>query len=176
MSNYHTSNIQRSISVGKYKKLKSFNGSIAELFVFYYPLSQSEIASHYEDGLNELETGGGFFIQKMIEKDEADFNRQNFAATKKIPEEVLKQVDVAPTFFKEEDEPTNSELNDRVEGEDAPEEEDNEQQQEEIMFALDEFIINNPLITDKVVQIARNYDWILSVASKTILTRFSAYY
>lgn len=62
VSNYRPFNYT-SVTVGKFKKLKSFQGSIAELFVFFYPLSKTEIEEHYNDGLRELQNGDGEFIK-----------------------------------------------------------------------------------------------------------------
>ena len=38
-----------SVSVGRFKKIKSFTGAVAELFVFFYHLDQGQIEQHYKD-------------------------------------------------------------------------------------------------------------------------------
>lgn len=157
-----------SVSVGRFKKIKAFQGAIAELFVFFYPLSNGEIENHYQDGLNELECGDGQFLQKIIEKDEADFNRQTFATEKHVPDAVLRQVDVSPQFFKTiREEVTNEELNDRQTGhlEDQIEAEHKARDEAEVMQNLNLFIMENPMIADQISNIAKNYEWLLTVAS-----------
>jgi hypothetical protein len=113
-----------SVTVGRFKKIRSFKGAIAELFVFFHPLSDSEIEEHYQDGQNELQNGDGNFLQKVLDKDQEEFNRQTFASEKKIPDEVLKEVNTSAGFFATvKEEPQNEDLNDRAEGEGEPEEE-----------------------------------------------------
>ena len=151
--------------MGKFKKIKSFTGAIANLYVFFYPLSEYEIKEHYQDGLNDLQNGDGIILQKVLEKDESDFNRQTFATSKNLPDEVLKQVDVNPSFFKSiAEEPTDSEMNERVENEtDLPDEA--EINHDVAISNLNEFIFEHPLSTDQLTQIANNYEWILTVSS-----------
>lgn len=165
ISNYYPFNYV-SVSVGRFKKIKSFHGAIAELFVFFYPMTKAEIEEHYKDGLHELENGDGQFLRKVLEKDEADHNRRMFATEKHVPDEVLKQVDVQPTFFKSvSEEPTSSELNDRIPGEDAMTQTGIAGDEAEVMQNLDLYIFEHPLLADDITQIANNYEWILTVSS-----------
>ena len=155
------------MSVGRFKRIKSFKGAIAELFVFFHPLSNLEVEEHYQDGQNELENGDGQFLQKILDKDEADFNRKTFASEKKVPDEILKQVDVSPEFFKTvQEEPEDKELNERdQENMEEIENEENAMEDEEIMQNLNVFILENPMIADQIEQLAHNYEWLLSVSS-----------
>lgn len=152
--------------MGRFKKIKSFTGSIAELFVFFYPMDQAQIEQHYKDGLNELENGDGTFLMKELEKDEAEYNRQNFATEKKIPSSVLQEVEVSPGFFKTiKEEPTNSELNDRVDIHDEEVQTEGNSDEVEALQNLDAFIFENPLLANEINEIANNFEWILKAAS-----------
>jgi len=166
VSNYNPFNYV-SVSVGRFKKIKSFTGAVAELFVFFYPMTQAQIEEHYSDGLEELERGDGQFLQKVLEKDEAAFNRQNFATEKKIPDSVLREVEASPTFFKTiKEEPSNADINDRVEGQDEETQVSrNGENNIEAMQNLDLFIFENPLLADQITELANNYEWILTVSS-----------
>lgn len=64
-----------SVTVGKFKKIKSYSGFIAELFVYFYPLTKREIEEHYRDGLREIQNGDGQFIMKELQKDESEHNK-----------------------------------------------------------------------------------------------------
>jgi hypothetical protein len=154
-----------SISVGKFRNTKSFNGFVGEFYLFFYPLTQNQIEENYEDGLQEIERGDGYFIQKMLNNDELEHNRQTFAATKNIPDEVLKHVDAAPDLFKEEKEedPTTSEMNDRVE--EVDEAEDDQMSKEQITQSINEYMFDNPLQSNAFTAIASNYEWLLTVSS-----------
>jgi hypothetical protein len=155
-----------SVSVGRFKKIKSFTGSIAELFVFFYPMDQAQIEQHYKDGLNELENGDGTFLKNELEKDEAEYNRQTFATEKKIPNSVLKEVEVSSGFFKIiKEEPTHSELNDIVDMHDEEVQTQGNTDEVEALQNLDAFIFENPLIANEINEIANNFEWILKAAS-----------
>jgi len=156
-----------SVSVGRFRKIKSFKGAIAELFVFFYPLDTAGIEEHFEDGLNELKNGDGQFLQKIFDKDQADFNRQAFATEKHIPDEVLKNVDVSPDFFQTvKEEPNNEDLNDRDQNNmEEIEAEERAADEESVKQNLNMFIIDNPGLSNQIEQLANNYDWLLTVTS-----------
>lgn len=152
------------VTVGKFKSLKSYKGAIAQLFVFFYPLSDNEIREHYKDGLEELQNGNGNFIQKVISKDENDFNRQKYATQKHIPDDVLRQTNPEPDLFKtvnSDDEAMNERAEEGMMTETQMDENSNNIAAEEI----DYYIFEHPLISDQLVKIANNYNWILSVSS-----------
>ena len=156
-----------SVSVGRFKKIKSFKGAIAELFVFFYPLSNVEIEEHYQDGQQELENGDGQFLQKILDKDEADHNRQTFAEEKHVPDEVLQQVDVNPEFFKTvKEEEGEEDMNDRDQDNmEEIEAEEREMDDAQAKQDLNIFILENPLISNEISKLGNNYDWLLTVSS-----------
>ena len=153
------------MTVGKFKKIKSYSGLIAELFVYFYPLNKNEIEEHYNDGLQEIQSGDGKFIIKQLQKDEAEHNRKMFATERHIPAEALTDIKVSPSFFKTAKEDTTSQLNDRVPLSEAASGDIDNENKAEVMYALDTFIFENPIFADDLTKIAKNYEWILKVTS-----------
>ena len=164
VSNYDPFN-NVSVTVGKFKKIKSYSGFIAELFVYFYPLAKPEIEEHYRNGLQEIQNGDGSFIIKELEKDEAEHNRKMFATEKHIPAEALTDIKVSPAFFKTAKEDSTSQLNDRVPLTDVASGDIEEDNKVLVMHMLDTFIFENPIFADDLTKIAKNYEWILKVTS-----------
>ena len=92
------------IQFGKFKGVESFEGLICDSSISFFSLTTEDIAYFFEQGRNELKKTKSLSTSKeLFYKSEESYLRETFSKEKKVPQEIVDEINVEPELLKKEE-------------------------------------------------------------------------